>query len=126
VTPTDAELRAVYDNLVDQGVIKDTPFNEVKPQIAAISNLNEAIALKRAFEGTAKKYDVSVNPRYTGTCTKAPCDAIKIPLLPVQLQDGSQVVAVYIQFDTEPSPAVIDGTPPATPTAPTAASSAGA
>jgi polyhydroxyalkanoate synthesis regulator phasin len=115
--PTDAELKQVYDNLVAQGVITEgesgAAFSDLKSQIAGLQGLGNAITLQRQLEVAAKKYDLEVNPRYAGECTVAPCSALQIPLLPVQLQDGTSKTGLYVRLDGNTDPVVLDKTVPA-------------
>jgi hypothetical protein len=119
VTPTDPELKQVYDNLVAQGVITPTDpgssFSELKSAIAGLQGIGNAVTLQRQLEVAAKKYDLDINPRYAISCTVAPCSAIQIPLLPVQLQDGSSKIGLYVRLGGDALPVVLDSPAPAAP-----------
>ena len=62
-TPTDAEVRELYDRAVAQGL--DVPsFDKVKDQLTNNEAVQQRFGFKRALEGEAKAQNVSVNPRY--------------------------------------------------------------
>ncbi|WP_155391471.1 hypothetical protein [Catellatospora paridis] len=63
--PSDEDLRKVYDNGVEIGVLDPKqPFEEVKPQLAGDPQVAGAIAVYRVLTDAAKAADVTVNPRY--------------------------------------------------------------
>jgi hypothetical protein len=63
-TPTEAELREVYDRGKAAGAIpKDQTFEQIAPQLVG-TQLNSALAAKHTFTDVVAKYQVTVNPRY--------------------------------------------------------------
>ncbi|MEV4414437.1 hypothetical protein [Catellatospora sp. NPDC049609] len=68
VTPTDADLREVYDNGVAVGAIDpanpDNAFDKVKPQLAAGGQVADALGDRVQLVQAADKLGVSINPRY--------------------------------------------------------------
>jgi hypothetical protein len=63
VTPTDAEVRDIYDRAAALGLI-NAPYDEVKERIAALEEVPPAIATKRMVTDMVAAADVRVNPRY--------------------------------------------------------------
>ncbi|GAA1835879.1 hypothetical protein GCM10009682_62480 [Luedemannella flava] len=66
VTPTEAELKALYDELVAIGAADpaQAPFETVKADLAQNQDVLGAIANQRLFADAMKSSDVTVNPRY--------------------------------------------------------------
>ena len=63
VTPTDAEVREIYDRAKAQGI--DVPaFDEVKAQLKDNDQVKQRIAIKRSLEDQARAQGVSISPRY--------------------------------------------------------------
>jgi hypothetical protein len=123
VTPTDADLREVFDNLQKANVIQaGVTYEQAKSTIAGIQGIGTAFTVRDAVVAAAKKYDVSINPRWAAPCSTAPCSAVTIQLLPLQSsQDGTVVQGLSLNLDTDPSPAVLDpSSPAASPAAPAA------
>jgi hypothetical protein len=67
-TPTDVDLREVYDNGVKAGAIDpnvpDNSFESLSTQFASDPQLAAALGTRAALAEELKKSDVSVNPRY--------------------------------------------------------------
>src|SRR5262245_43035834 len=61
-TPTEADIRAVYQTLVDQGYTES--YEVAKPQIQALGNLSPALGARDELAGAARRYGVDINPRY--------------------------------------------------------------
>ena len=63
VTPTDAEVREIYDRAKAQGL--DVPdYNTIKDQIRDNDQVKQSIAVKRSLEDQARAQNVVINPRY--------------------------------------------------------------
>ncbi|MEU8077601.1 hypothetical protein AB0B31_19365 [Catellatospora citrea] len=63
--PSDEDLRKVYDNGVEIGVLDPKQsFDQIKPQLAGDPQVAGAIAVYRVLTDAAKSADVTVNPRY--------------------------------------------------------------
>jgi hypothetical protein len=72
VTPTDADLRAVYARANESAGGGLPPYEQIKSSLASYPKLGNALALKAALADAAKRYGVSISPRY---------GAAEIPLL---------------------------------------------
>lgn len=106
VTPTDAELRGIYDRAKAAG-ITDKPFEGVKGAIAQISGLGQAVAVQRELDAAAKKYGLSVNPRYQPSAELGnPVTSLEMPLLQIQGPGGVPVTVLAVRFGGD-NPAVV-------------------
>lgn len=99
VTPTDAELRDIYDRAVAAHLADPNAFDAIKPQILAIDGVAQAVAVKRALTDAVRRYHVTVNPRYQPS---------EFSLLQLQTGQGQGFDAVVLPFGASAaSPAVI-------------------
>ena len=106
VTPTDADLRGIYDRAKAAGVTNLT-FDEVKGQIGQISGLGQALAVQRGLEAAAKSYGVSVSPRYQPSAELGnPVTGLELPLLQIQ-GSGGPVTVLAVEFGSSANPAVV-------------------
>jgi hypothetical protein len=114
VTPSDAQLRDIYSRGVEGGVTT-APYPQVKPQIANIGGLGQALALQAGLAEIEKGNDIQVNPRYYPAQQLGhPARGLDYPLVQVQNPSG-QLVDVVVAPLGKPNPApVVDA--PQTPT----------
>src|SRR5215470_348313 len=63
VTPTDDEVRGIYDRAAAQG-LEVPSFDTVKDQLKTNEQVQQRIAIKRTIEDQSKAQNVSVSPRY--------------------------------------------------------------
>jgi hypothetical protein len=117
--PTEAGLMEAYANLAGAGAITPgTSYATVKPEIAGIQGIGQAIELQSEMDATAKRYDITVNPRFVPSCSKAPCAGLTFPLLEVSSTDGSQTFEVlFFNMGTSTNPVVLDSPAPPQPAA---------
>jgi hypothetical protein len=73
-TPTDAELRELYDRAVAAGLVTAS-FEQTREQLLADEGIRQRIVIDRTMTQAAKDADVSVNPRYR---------PLEFPLVPVE------------------------------------------
>jgi hypothetical protein len=96
VTPTDEEVRGIYDRAKAEGV--EVPsFDQVKDQLKGNDQLKQRIAIKRSLEDLAKAQNVSVSPRYR---------PIEVGLLPADsnqplLFEGPQLLVATVGQPTD-------------------------
>jgi hypothetical protein len=107
VTPTDLELRDVYEDVVASGA-QVGAYNDVKAQVAALPGIGSALALRRDLLVAEKQFNLQVNPLYQSTCLKAPCASLEIPLLYISDGNGGEIPAVYLPLTVSTDPAVLD------------------
>jgi hypothetical protein len=62
VTPTDADYRAMYEQLRKFGV--PGTFEEVQANLAKLDSIPKGIALRTALADASKRYNVGISPRY--------------------------------------------------------------
>lgn len=99
VTPTDAEVRDIFDRLVAAQVVQAGTYDQIKPQILGLQGLGQALAVKRQLADEAGKAHVTVNPRY---------QPAELPLLQVPTGSNQNFDAVVLSFGAaNASPAVI-------------------
>jgi len=113
---TDADYKALYQELVTTGVLKSTvTFAQVQQTLQnEAPGFGNAVDLRAKLDAAAKTYDVSVNPRYLTTCTKAPCAGFEVPLLNIDDQQTQvSFKGVYVQLGGDATPAVLDLPTPA-------------
>jgi hypothetical protein len=86
-TPTDADLREVFDGLVkgSGGSSGDTTFEQFKGSLSAANTkaVQSALAVRQEITDAATKADLSINPRY---------QAASLPVLQTQLQQNGPLV----------------------------------
>ncbi len=114
-TPTDAQIADVYDRAVKAGA---APAGQLADSAAAIKssvNVGQSITVQQELSQAVKDYNVSINPRYNGACSSAPCDALYYPVLNLQNpQTGGEFTVVILPLDPAASaPAVLDSPTPA-------------
>ncbi|HEX6872468.1 MAG TPA: hypothetical protein VF163_15330 [Micromonosporaceae bacterium] len=63
VTPTDAELRDIYQRAAAKGLV-ETPYNEIKDRLAADRSVQESVAVNRVLTERVAAGQITVNPRY--------------------------------------------------------------
>jgi hypothetical protein len=73
-TPTEAELRDIYDRAVAAGLVGQS-YEETREQLLSDQGIVQRIAIDRAMTQAAKDANVSVNPRYR---------PLEFPLIPVE------------------------------------------
>jgi hypothetical protein len=132
VAATDADYHQVYDELVKIGALPSTTsYESVKSQLAqAVPNASAGVALSNDLNKAAKRYDITINPRYAAPCTQPepaaggmsppPCGGLSFPLGYIQSQSGS-IPLFVVRMGGTATPAVFDiPTPQASATAPAA------
>ncbi|MGE5830822.1 MAG: hypothetical protein ACM30G_21010 [Micromonosporaceae bacterium] len=82
-TPTDAELRELYDRAVTAGLV-GTSYEETREQLLTDDGIRQRIAIDRAMTQAAKDASVTVNPRYR---------PLEFPLIPVE---GGSIMEVTL------------------------------
>lgn len=85
--PTDAELREVYQNLVDSG-LRGT-FEQIGPELRQVPSIGPALAVRKELTEAVRGYDVKVNPRYGPP---------SFPLLELTDQSGKKYPAVILSY----------------------------
>jgi hypothetical protein len=114
VTPTDAELMAIYQRAVTANVAPPNQFAATKPEILAVPDLGQAVGLQRALDAAVRRYNVSINPRFQPACASTPCDEFSIPVLQLENQSGAVFNAVVLPLDPAGAePPVLDQPTPA-------------
>jgi hypothetical protein len=63
VTPTDAEVREIYDRAKAQG-LEVPEFDKIKDQVRDNDDIKGRVAVKRSLEDQARAQNVFINPRY--------------------------------------------------------------
>jgi hypothetical protein len=64
-TPTDAELRDIYDKALAAGAVgPGITFEQIAPQISQDQQVTTQLAVKRELDKILDENDVTVNPRY--------------------------------------------------------------
>ncbi|HKD97477.1 MAG TPA: hypothetical protein VKB69_07710 [Micromonosporaceae bacterium] len=105
VTPTDADLRGIYDRALRAG-ITDQPFPKVRVAISQIQGLGQAVGVQRELQAAADKYGVTINPRYQPAAEIGnPINSLEMPLLRIQ-GPGGAVTVLAVEFGHSASPAV--------------------
>lgn len=85
--PSDAELREVYQNLVDAGLRGS--FEQIGPELRQVPSIGAALAVRKELTEAVRGYDVKVNPRYGPP---------SFPLLELTDQSGKQYPAVVLSY----------------------------
>lgn len=117
---TQADYQSLYNELVKAGTLPaTTSFAQVastlQTEVPDLGGIND---LRDGLNAAAKKYDVTVNPRYLGACSKAPCAGFEIPLLQVNDQTNQIAFAgAYVEMGGDATPAVLDSPTPTPPAA---------
>jgi hypothetical protein len=64
-TPTDEEIRQIYDNAIAAGAVDpNIPLSQIAPQIANDQQIIERLAVKRKLDEVIAASNVTLNPRY--------------------------------------------------------------
>ena len=95
-TPTEAQYREVYANLVAGGAT--VPYEQVRPELAKVAAIGQSLAARDALRAAMRRYRVRVNPVY---------GAVAFTLLVVHDGNGNPYRAVVLPL-TE-APAVVGG-----------------
>jgi hypothetical protein len=112
--PSDADLMELYNDL-KPALPPGTTFDQIKPQLLQVPDLPQGVAVRNQLEPAFKSYDISISPRYSNNCAKAPCPAPYIPLVQAQGQSGTVNVVTLPLTSDDASPPALD-LPSAAPT----------
>lgn len=113
VTATDADYRAIYQRLKEDGAINGS-YDQVKGAIAQVQGLGQGLAATKLLAGAVRTYDVDVNPRYLPTPVAGqPNRGFDIPTFQVPGSQNQPVTLLAVTLDSNDS-AVIT-TPSAAP-----------
>jgi hypothetical protein len=97
VTPTDADLRQVFDRALAAGLVQEGSYDQIKPQLEQIEQLGQGVAVRNVLADAAKRYNTTVNPRY------APAEYTVTRL---STNSGQSLNAIVVPFGLPASPAV--------------------
>ena len=113
---TEAEYQQVFADASKEGVVPaGTTYEAARSELQQIApDTGTASALRADLAAAIKKYDVSVNPRYTGTCSRSACTGLEFPIQVVQLPNsGGAFYANFVNMGGTANPAVLDLPTPA-------------
>jgi hypothetical protein len=92
VTPSDEDLREIYEVLHADPRLEDLTFEEVAAQLRQIPEVAISVAVRNALREAAAKHRLVVNPRYRPLVANLPL-AGELNNLPLVLAVGSDLVA---------------------------------
>ncbi len=91
-TPTEAQYREVYDNLVASGAT--IAYEQVQPQLAQIAGIGRGFAARDALRAAMRRYGVRVNPVY---------GAVAFTLLVIHDGNGNPYRAIVLPLSEAPA-----------------------
>lgn len=98
-TPTEADYHEAYDLYRAAAGEQASSYEEVQPEIAALTEFNTALGLRQELVAAADRYGLVVNPRYS---------PLRAPVLQVQTSGGDALTLLTMPLGNQGTGAVRD------------------
>jgi hypothetical protein len=115
VTPTDAQLRPIFERAIVGGLATPDGFAAFKTNISAVPDFTASFGLGQSLAKSEAGDNVEISPRYAQTCDAAPCAGFQYPIEQLGDSGGTHRFNAVV-LDLGPAlatPAVVDVPSPA-------------